>query len=298
MWSVDDTGSANYHVAYGTSKSPLGPITVAKSPIVIQQDPAHAIYGTAHNSVINVPGTDEWYIVYHRINKYFIKADEQPGVHREVCIDRMEFNADGTIKPVTPTNAVTNKDGSIDLITDGNPLFRHVHTADAAAYVEGDTLWLFAGHDEDDAPNNEYKMKDWLTFSTTDLKHWHQHPVGLDISAFKWADSKQAFAGHVAKRNGKYYWYVSTNWCGIGVAVSDNIMGPWRPMGLIDGVSGNSNTTHPSIVKFKDQWLYFTHDGSLHDGHSYKRSVVMKKLEYNADGTIKPIDSTPSIVRK
>ena len=177
-------------------------------------------------------------------------------------------------------------------------LFRHVHTADAAAYVEGDTLWLFAGHDEDDAPNNEYKMKDWLTFSTTDLKHWHQHPVGLDISAFKWADSKQAFAGHVAKRNGKYYWYVSTNWCGIGVAVSDNIMGPWRPMGLIDGVSGNSNTTHPSIVKFKDQWLYFTHDGSLHDGHSYKRSVVMKKLEYNADGTIKPIDSTPSIVRK
>ena len=31
----------------------------------------------------------------------------------------MEFNADGTIKPVTPTNAVTNKDGSIDLITDG-----------------------------------------------------------------------------------------------------------------------------------------------------------------------------------
>lgn len=298
MWSVDDTGSANYHVAYGTSKSPLGPITVAKEPIVIQQDPAHAIYGTAHNSVINVPGTDEWYIVYHRINKYFIKADEQPGVHREVCIDRMEFNADGTIKPVTPTNAVTNKDGSIDLITDGNPLFRHVHTADAAAYVEGDTLWLFAGHDEDDAPNNEYKMKDWLTFSTTDLKHWHQHPVGLDISAFKWADSKQAFAGHVAKRNGKYYWYVSTNWCGIGVAVSDNIMGPWRPMGLIDGVSGNSNTTHPSIVKFKDQWLYFTHDGSLHDGHSYKRSVVMKKLEYNADGTIKPIDSTPSIVRK
>ena len=105
MWSVDDTGSANYHVAYGTSKSPLGPITVAKEPIVIQQDPAHAIYGTAHNSVINVPGTDEWYIVYHRINKYFIKADEQPGVHREVCIDRMEFNADGTIKPVTPSDA-------------------------------------------------------------------------------------------------------------------------------------------------------------------------------------------------
>lgn len=30
LWSVDDTGSPNYHVAYGTAKSPLGPIEVAK----------------------------------------------------------------------------------------------------------------------------------------------------------------------------------------------------------------------------------------------------------------------------
>lgn len=83
----------------------------------------------------------------------------------------------------------------------------------------------------------------------------------------------------------------------MGYAMSDNIMGPWRPMGLIDGVAGNSNTTHPSIVKFNDRWLYFTHDGSLYDGHSFKRSVVMKPLEYNADGTIKPADNTPSLVK-
>ena len=102
MWSVDDTGAANYHVVYGTSKSPLGPIEVAKDPIVLIQDPQHEIYGTAHNSVIQKPGTDEWYIVYHRINKDYIH--HQPGVHREVCIDKMEFNADGTIKRVVPTH--------------------------------------------------------------------------------------------------------------------------------------------------------------------------------------------------
>lgn len=102
MWSVDDTGAANYHVACGTSKSPLGPIEVAKDPIVLIQDPQHEIYGTAHNSVIQKPGTDEWYIVYHRINKDYIHF--QPGVHREVCIDKMEFNADGTIKRVVPTH--------------------------------------------------------------------------------------------------------------------------------------------------------------------------------------------------
>lgn len=103
LWSVDDTGSPNYHVAYGTSKSPLGPIEVAKDPIVLIQKPELEIYGTAHNSVLQLPGKDKWYIVYHRINKDFIDRDKGPGWHREVCIDKMEFNADGTIKRVVPT---------------------------------------------------------------------------------------------------------------------------------------------------------------------------------------------------
>ena len=100
MWSVDDTGSPNYHVAYGTSKSPLGPIKVAKNPVVLRQNPERAIYGTAHNSVINLPGTDKWYIVYHRINKDHVAPGKEPGTHREVCIDPIEFADDGSILPV------------------------------------------------------------------------------------------------------------------------------------------------------------------------------------------------------
>lgn len=103
MWSVDDTGSPNYHVAYGTSDSPLGPIEVADPCIVLIQRTDKQIYGPAHNSVINLPGTDEWRIVYHRINKDYIDKAKGPGVHREVCIDRLEFNPDGSIKPVIPT---------------------------------------------------------------------------------------------------------------------------------------------------------------------------------------------------
>ena len=103
LWSVDDTGSPNYHVAYGTSTSPLGPIKVAKDPIVLIQDAKKEIYGPAHNSVIRIPGTDEWYIVYHRINKNFIEREKGPGWHREVCIDKLEFNEDGTIKRVVPS---------------------------------------------------------------------------------------------------------------------------------------------------------------------------------------------------
>ena len=103
LWSVDDTGSPNYHVAYGTSKSPLGPIQVAADPIVTLQNPEKEIYGPAHNAVICKPGMDEWYIVYHRINKHYLDRSLSPGTHREVCIDRLEFNADGTIRRVELT---------------------------------------------------------------------------------------------------------------------------------------------------------------------------------------------------
>lgn len=103
MWSVDDTGADNYHVAYGTSTSPLGPIKVADEPIVIQQDPSQQIYGTAHNSVLQLPGKDKWYIVYHRINPNFRERQFSPGTHRQVCIDEMTFDKAGKIIPVKPT---------------------------------------------------------------------------------------------------------------------------------------------------------------------------------------------------
>ena len=103
LWSVDDTGSPNYHVAYGTATSPLGPIKVADDPIILQQRPEDKIFGPAHNSVLKIPGKDRWYIVYHRINAAYMDRKDGPGFHREVCIDPMQFSKDGRIQPVTPT---------------------------------------------------------------------------------------------------------------------------------------------------------------------------------------------------
>jgi hypothetical protein len=105
LWSVDDTGSPNYHVCYGTAKSPLGPITLDENSYrVIEQRPDDKIYGTAHNSILQIPGHDEWYIVYHRINRNYVDfGNGIPGTHREVCIDRLTFDKPGRIIPVIPT---------------------------------------------------------------------------------------------------------------------------------------------------------------------------------------------------
>ena len=110
--------------------------------------------------------------------------------------------------------------------SNGNPIITHHYTADPAAIVENDTLWLYSGHDYAGGQKG-YKLSDWLVFSTTDMKNWTEYPVPLKITDFAWA-GKDAYAAHVVKRNGKYYWYVSTNSTGIGVAVSDSPIGPFK----------------------------------------------------------------------
>lgn len=104
MWSEDDTRSENYQVRYGTSDSPLGPVNVPADNLVLAKDPENGIFGTGHNAVLQIPGKDEWYIVYHRFNRpKGITMGDAAGFHREVCIDKLEFNADGSVKRVIPT---------------------------------------------------------------------------------------------------------------------------------------------------------------------------------------------------
>jgi len=104
LWSENDTRSEDYRVRYGTADSPLGKITVAENNLILAKDPAKGIYGTGHNSVIQVAGTDDWYIVYHRFAvPQGIKMGSAAGYHREVCIDKLEFDAAGNIMKVIPT---------------------------------------------------------------------------------------------------------------------------------------------------------------------------------------------------
>lgn len=95
MWSEGGWQGPNYSVAYAIGASPAGPF--ARVGKVLQQDPAVAT-GAGHHSVIPIPGSDTWYIVYHRR-----PLGTTDGNHREVCIDEMHFNSDGTIQPVRIT---------------------------------------------------------------------------------------------------------------------------------------------------------------------------------------------------
>ncbi len=95
MWSEGGWTGPDYSVAYAVGDSPFGPFErVGK---VLQQDPTVAT-GAGHHSVINPPGTNDWFIIYHRR-----PLTETDGNHRETCIDRMYFDEKGLIKPVKIT---------------------------------------------------------------------------------------------------------------------------------------------------------------------------------------------------
>jgi len=82
-----------YNVRYSTSSSPLGPFTYGGQILA----PTGNYQGPGHHAMLQYPGTDDWYMVYHR----FQNADYTV---RYAAIDRMYFNANGTIQPVVMTN--------------------------------------------------------------------------------------------------------------------------------------------------------------------------------------------------
>ncbi len=95
MWSEGGWGGPDYSVAYAMADKPTGPFErIGK---ILQQDTAVAT-GAGHHSVLHIPGTDDYYIVYHRR-----PLGETDANHRVVCIDKMEFDANGLIRPVTIT---------------------------------------------------------------------------------------------------------------------------------------------------------------------------------------------------
>ena len=95
-YSIDDTGSTDYRVGYATATSVAGPWTYRG--VILEKDASQGILATGHSSILQVPGTDDWYIAYHRFG-----MPGGDGTHRETTIDRLYFNADGTIRKVVPT---------------------------------------------------------------------------------------------------------------------------------------------------------------------------------------------------
>ena len=74
--------------------------------------------------------------------------------------------------------------------------------------------------------------------------------------------------------------------------MSNNPMGPWEYKGPILGPVSTGDTSHGSIVEFKNRWYLFYHNAELSGGNGTLRSVCVDELFWNDDGTIQKVEQT------
>jgi beta-xylosidase len=95
MWSEGGWTGPDYFVAYAIADSPFGPFKrIGK---VLQQNTQIAT-GAGHHSVMHIPDTKDYYIVYHRR-----PLNDNMANHRVTCIEKMTFDIMEFIDPVKIT---------------------------------------------------------------------------------------------------------------------------------------------------------------------------------------------------
>lgn len=196
-------------------------------------------------------------------------------------------------KQINSNSVAKTIDNSLKL---NNPIITDKYTADAAAIVYNDKVYLYAGHDE--APNdvNSYRMYEWLVYSSSDMVKWEEHPVPLKPTDFTWA-SGDAWAAQVIEKGGKFYWYVtvthgSIHGKAIGVAVSDSPTGPFKDA-LGKALITNDMTTQTNISWDDiDPTVWIDNDGQayLFWGNTVCKYAKLKSNMIELDGPIMTVD--------
>ena len=86
----------SYRVNYAVSEHPEGPFTKELSRVpILSTDMTLGYIGPGHNSILNPPGTDDYYIIYHQHN-----GDAR---FRMANIDRLTFMENGAINTLRMT---------------------------------------------------------------------------------------------------------------------------------------------------------------------------------------------------
>jgi hypothetical protein len=198
-------------------------------------------------------------------------------------------------------NSLSVLDGGIDevrisgealpRVAGQNPLFTDAFTADPAALVVGNTVYVYVGRDAASV-GGWFNMPEWLCYSTTDMKNWKAHGSVLTPKDFVNANSNSAWAAQVVEKDGKYYFYVTLDRKEghfITVAVGDSPTGPFKEALLgkplvTDDMTKDSHRWNSDI----DPTVFIDDDGTpwLAWGNGDCYMVKLKKNMIETEGTI------------
>lgn len=98
MYSGASCHDETYNVRYAYADTPYGPFSPGANNPVLSTNADKSVHGPGHHSVLQ-DGQD-YYIVYHKHDYPMTRG----GLSRQVCIDKLIFENDSTIKAVVPQN--------------------------------------------------------------------------------------------------------------------------------------------------------------------------------------------------
>lgn len=99
MYSNGKAIDHTYHIRYAVGDTPFGPFTEAQNSPLLETTPDSTTYGPGHHSVFTENNQD--YILYHRIY-----PQTKDYVLRQLCLDSLNWDANGNIKKIHPNAGV------------------------------------------------------------------------------------------------------------------------------------------------------------------------------------------------
>jgi hypothetical protein len=148
---------------YAIGDNPMGPFKM--TGVIMDESPMNC--WTNHQSIAQYK--DQWYLFYHQ-DAYSPKFDK----NRAICIDSLFFNADGTIRKVTPTLRGVGV----------TPAFQEIQIDRYSSKSEkGSTVAFFDSIQTFNGWKTKLESKDaWVQYNTVDFGK--QKPKAIQVRAF------------------------------------------------------------------------------------------------------------------
>lgn len=178
------------------------------------------------------------------------------------------------------------------------PIASHRYLADPGALVYNGRVYLYCSNDDDNPADEKggYAMHSIVCISSSDLKNWTDHGIVFEVPKdATWAG--KSWAPSPATRDGKIFLYFGNGGNGIGVAVANNPLGPFKdPIGkkLVE-------TSTPGVMPAQNMWLFDPMTFVDDDGQAYMyfggngdnnvRVIKLNKDMISVDGPAIPLSA-------
>lgn len=212
---------SSYSVHYATADTPTGPWTYRG--VILAS--AGTSKGPGHHSFIRSPLTGQWLIVYHRWENR--TGDGPYRGRRQICIDAVEYDENGLIRPIVMTPADRKEKEAAPApaalrLEYENPVWDG-YLADPQVLKTGGEYYAYG-------TGPAHQGRQFPMLHSKDFAHWEF--LGNALETLADPKVKAYWAPEVAEKGGRFYLYYAGEYR-MRVAVADHPAGPFRDTGRI-----------------------------------------------------------------